>query len=87
VEVDICDSPVFVIGSPRSGTTALAFALGQHPGLATSDESQILVDLFFKGALDRNYARGESTSSATRASAPRSSSPMWGWASTAGSPA
>ena len=25
----------FVIGSPRSGTTALAFALGQHPDLAT----------------------------------------------------
>jgi hypothetical protein len=57
LEIDICDGPVFIVGSPRSGTTALAFALGQHPGLATSEESQILVDLFFKGGLDRNYAR------------------------------
>jgi hypothetical protein len=62
VEIDICDSPVFVIGSPRSGTTALAFALGQHPDLATSSESQILVDLFFRNqGLDKNYSReGES---------------------------
>ncbi len=57
MEIHICESPVFVIGSPRSGTTALAVALGKHPGMATSEESQILVDLFFKGALDRNYVR------------------------------
>jgi hypothetical protein len=58
VEIDICVSPVFVIGSPRSGTTALAFALGQHPDLATSSESQILVDLFFRNqGLDKNYSR------------------------------
>lgn len=58
MDIDICNSPVFVIGSPRSGTTALAWALGRHPVLATFDESQILVDLFFKGGvLDKNYAR------------------------------
>ena len=57
LEIDVCPNPVFVVGSPRSGTTALAFALGRHPDLFTSDESQILVDLFFKGALDRNHAR------------------------------
>jgi len=60
VEIDICESPVFVIGSPRSGTTALAWALGQHPDFFASDESQILVDLFFRGgALDRNFARDD----------------------------
>jgi len=58
VEIDVCDNPVLVIGSPRSGTTALAFALGQHPALATFDESQILVDLFFRNkVLDKNYER------------------------------
>lgn len=57
MDLDICPNPVFVIGSPRSGTTALALALGRHPGMWTAGESQVLVDLFFKGALDRNYAR------------------------------
>ena len=57
MEIDVCESPVFVIGSPRSGTTALAFALGQHPDFATSEESQVLVDLFAKGGLDKNYDR------------------------------
>jgi hypothetical protein len=58
LEIDICENPVFVIGSPRSGTTALAFALGRHPDLAASSESQILVDLFGRNkVLDRNYAR------------------------------
>lgn len=57
IDIDICDSPVFIIGSPRSGTTALAWALNEHPDLAASDESQILVDLFASGNLDRNYER------------------------------
>lgn len=58
IRVDICEHPVFVIGAPRSGTTALAFALGRHPDLWTAGESQILVDLFFRNrALDKNYAR------------------------------
>jgi hypothetical protein len=58
VEIDVCDNPVFVIGSPRSGTTVLAFALGEHPDLGTFAESQILVDLFFRNkVLDKNYER------------------------------
>ncbi len=59
MQVEICDNPVMIIGSPRSGTTALAWALDQHPDLAAFGESQILVDLFTSGRLDRNYQRDQ----------------------------
>lgn len=55
--VAICPEPIFVIGSPRSATTSLAWALAAHSHLWTSPESQILVDLFGHGELDRNYQR------------------------------
>ena len=54
---EICENPVFIIGAPRSGTTALAWALAQHSRLWTSDESQIIWDLFGDGRLDKNYKR------------------------------
>jgi hypothetical protein len=57
VDIEICESPVIIIGSPRSGTTALAWALDKHPDLAAFGESQVLVDLFAGGSLDRNYKR------------------------------
>ena len=38
-------SPVFVIGCPRSGTSALAWALAKHPKFWTSAESNFLVDI------------------------------------------
>src|SRR5207253_4877727 len=53
----ICSHPIFIIGSPRSGTTILAWSLAQHNQLWTSDESQILWDLFGDGRLDKNYQR------------------------------
>jgi Sulfotransferase family len=55
--VPICARPVFVIGAPRSGTTVLARSLAQHSEFWTSDESQILWDLFEGGRLDKNYQR------------------------------
>ena len=57
--VRICSHPIFIIGSPRSGTTILAWSLAQHSQLWTSDESQILWDLFGDGRLDKNYQRAE----------------------------
>jgi hypothetical protein len=55
--ISICARPVFVIGAPRSGTTVLAQSLAQHSEFWTSDESQILWDLFEGGRLDKNYQR------------------------------
>ena len=57
--IPICARPVFVIGAPRSGTTVLARSLAQHSEFWTSDESQILWDLFEGGRLDKNYQRRE----------------------------
>lgn len=45
----VCHRPVFVIGCPRSGTTALARALGEHSELWTSHESYFLHGLFGDG--------------------------------------
>jgi hypothetical protein len=55
--VDICPNPVFVIGSPRSGTTILAESLATHSAFSEFGESQILCDLFAGGRLDANYRR------------------------------
>ena len=57
LKAHLCTNPIFIIGSPRSGTTALARALAQHSQLWTSEESAILVDLFGGGQLDRHYQR------------------------------
>jgi hypothetical protein len=56
-QIPICARPVFVIGAPRSGTTILARSLAQHSEFWTSDESQVLWDLFEGGRLDKNYQR------------------------------
>ncbi len=53
----VCPNPIFIVGSPRSGTTALAHALSRHSQLWGSDETQILWDLFDNGCLDTNYQR------------------------------
>lgn len=39
------DSPVFIVGFPRSGTTLLETVLDAHPGLACMDERAYLQDL------------------------------------------
>jgi hypothetical protein len=56
-DLPICAHPIFIIGSPRSATTILAWSLAQHSQLWTSDESQILWDLFGDGRLNKNYQR------------------------------
>jgi Sulfotransferase family len=44
--IAICPNPLFVIGSPRSGTTVLARSLAQHSELWASGESYVLFHLF-----------------------------------------
>jgi LPS sulfotransferase NodH len=45
----ICPDPIFVIGSARSGTTALAWSLGKHTQLFNLNETTIIDNLFGKG--------------------------------------
>jgi hypothetical protein len=51
----LCERPAFVIGSPRSGTTALARALGRHSELWTSHESYVLNRLYGGGRAERAW--------------------------------
>ena len=46
---------VFIIGCPRSGTSALAWALGQHPKLWASSESNFLFLLFGNGRIHHGF--------------------------------
>ena len=51
----VTGGPVFVIGCPRSGTSAFSWALAQHPDFWTSAESDFLFLLFGRGHLQRAY--------------------------------
>ena len=42
----VCPDPLFIVGAPRSGTSALAWALDQHSAFWASSESDFLVHLF-----------------------------------------
>jgi len=57
----ICNHPVFIIGAPRSGTTVLAHSLARHLDFWTSEESQILWDVFrpIDKLVDQHYRRNE----------------------------
>jgi hypothetical protein len=45
----ICRNPIFIVGSPRSGTTAIGHALNKHPHLWASKEAYVLHRLFGNG--------------------------------------
>ena len=47
---------VFIIGCPRSGTSALSWALASHPNMWTSAESDFLHELFGKARLWESYS-------------------------------
>ena len=53
--------PVFIVGSPRSGTSILTWCLGQHPNLLGMEESNWmgLFALDAAAAFRRGSARGE----------------------------
>lgn len=53
--IAICHNPVFIIGSPRSGTTILARSLAQHSGLWSSFESEVIFSLYGSGRADAAY--------------------------------
>jgi len=44
-ELKLTESPVFVVGSPRSGTSMMQWALRQHPQLWGGQESDFMVSL------------------------------------------
>ena len=52
----LCRNPIFVVGSPRSGTSVMSWALGHHSCLWTSRESELLFDLFGDKRADRAFA-------------------------------
>jgi hypothetical protein len=58
--IQVCRNPVFVVGAPRSGTTALAQALGQHSQFWTGGESTILFDLYPPRRVDKIFDWGKS---------------------------
>jgi Sulfotransferase family len=56
MSIEVCPDPIFVIGAPRSGTSILAWSLHQHhQWFCTSDESDLLSELFGGGTVERTY--------------------------------
>src|SRR5436190_18405280 len=55
IRAEICENPIFIIGSPRSGTSILAWALAQHPAFCTFDESDVLWNLFHRNHAEKAY--------------------------------
>lgn len=58
LEVEVCRNPIFIVGSPRSGTTALAAALSEHSELWTGGESTVLYHLFHPDRLHKVFEWG-----------------------------
>src|SRR5687767_476317 len=56
-QLQTCQNPVFIIGSPRSGTTALAWSLAQHSELWTSNESDFLFYLLANQHVEKAFHR------------------------------
>jgi Sulfotransferase family len=59
VDPAVAWAPIFVMGSPRSGTTALALALAAHSALWTSGETHFIFDLFGTGQAEAAFARSQ----------------------------
>ncbi|MDQ3387682.1 MAG: sulfotransferase, partial [Actinomycetota bacterium] len=55
IQTQICPNPVFIIGSPRSGTSILGWSLAHHSRFWTSNESHILFDLYGNGHVNRAF--------------------------------
>lgn len=51
INIEICPRPIFLLGSPRSGTSIFAWALAEHSDLWVSGEIQLFFGLFNQGAV------------------------------------
>jgi hypothetical protein len=51
----ICPDPIFIIGSPRSGTSILAWSLAEHSELWTDAETDIFFYMLKDGHLERAF--------------------------------
>ena len=60
------DSPVFIIGLPRSGTTLLGEILGKHPQVCTWYEPSFVLDRFFRNAPHDRRTAHDATAPVTR---------------------
>jgi hypothetical protein len=54
-------SPIFIVGSPRSGTSILTWCLGQHPNIVALEESNWIGDLayYLQHCFSAGSKRGE----------------------------
>jgi hypothetical protein len=55
VTIRTCPNPVFVIGSPRSGTSVLPWSLAHHSDFWTSHETEFIHGLFGEGQPEHVY--------------------------------
>lgn len=60
-----CPDPVFVFGVPRSGTTALAQALGTHGGFYVGDETFFLWELYGQRRAEKVFEQWSSRPSSS----------------------
>lgn len=65
LELSDPSAPIFIIGSPRSGTSVLALSLAKHSQLWSSGESYILFDLYGEGRADAAFQRAKELSGAS----------------------
>jgi Sulfotransferase family len=56
-KIRVCLNPIFIIASPRSGTTGFARALARHSELWASEETLILYALFKEDRLESEFER------------------------------
>jgi len=52
---NLCEKPIFIVGSPRSGSSILAYSLAAHDALWTSGESHFLWRMFGGSHIERHF--------------------------------